>query len=314
MNSFPAMVAAVCLLPLTSSYGANYGQEPESLTAEKERLVVENALLSAGIKRIVTDPDALLLEKERLAAEEERLRGEKTATTYPDGMRRAEGYPNEHGKPVGLWTSWYENGQKGADCEYKNGERDGHYTAWHENGHKQREGEYKDGEKEGLWTYWYSNGQMEFKAKFKDGRKEGRYTAWYANGQKEKEGRNNHGWPTGVWTHWYRHGQKEKEGKWGASCKTGVWTYWYANGEKEKEIEYNVHGEEVRRISAMDLWIWLRRLLLIAGAGVLVFGKKALKPMLVVLVWGLILLSAFVWFTQQDAGEIFGSPCRCGLH
>jgi antitoxin component YwqK of YwqJK toxin-antitoxin module len=309
MNSFPAKVAAVCLLPLTSSYGANYGQELESLTAE-------NALLSAGIKRIAADPDALILEKERLAAEEERLRGEKTATTYPDGMRRAEGYPNEHGKPVGLWTSWYENGQKEeegeykehiekreglwtswhengqkwADCEYKNGERDGHYTAWHENGNKQREGEYKDGKKEGLWTYWYSNGQMEFKAKFKDGLEEGHHTAWYANGQKEKEGRNNNGWPT------------------------GVWAYWYANGEKEKEIEYNVHGEEVRRISAMDLWIWLRRLLLIAGAAVLAFGKKALKPMLVVTVWGLISLSAFVWFTQQDAGEIFGSPCGCGLH
>ena len=52
----------------------------------------------------------------------------------------------EDGKEDGLYTEWYENGQKKTEGTYKDGELDGKRIWWYENGQKQCEGTYKDGE------------------------------------------------------------------------------------------------------------------------------------------------------------------------
>jgi len=59
----------------------------------------------------------------------------------------------------GLHTSYYENGQKKWDRNYKDGEPDGLSISWKENGQKSSEWTYCDGEQEGLSTRWYENGQ-----------------------------------------------------------------------------------------------------------------------------------------------------------
>ena len=46
----------------------------------------------------------------------------------------------------GLYTNWYENGQKRYELTNKDGEFDGLYTNWYENGQKRFEGTYKGGE------------------------------------------------------------------------------------------------------------------------------------------------------------------------
>ena len=46
----------------------------------------------------------------------------------------------------GLYTNWYENGQKRDELTYKDGKFDGLYTNWYENGQKRFEGTYEDGE------------------------------------------------------------------------------------------------------------------------------------------------------------------------
>ena len=51
----------------------------------------------------------------------------------------------KNGKKDGLWTSWYENGQKESEETFKDGKRDGLGTWWYENGQKFSEGTYKDG-------------------------------------------------------------------------------------------------------------------------------------------------------------------------
>ena len=43
-------------------------------------------------------------------------------------------------------------------------------TSWYENGQKEREKNYKDGKEYGLWTEWYENGQKEFEGTYKDGK------------------------------------------------------------------------------------------------------------------------------------------------
>ena len=50
------------------------------------------------------------------------------------------------GIPVGLVTSWYENGQKEGEGTWKDGEWDGLTTLWYENGQKWNEETYEDGE------------------------------------------------------------------------------------------------------------------------------------------------------------------------
>ena len=50
------------------------------------------------------------------------------------------------GKPDGLWTHWYKNGQKEYEWNFKDGKQDGLSTGWYENGQKKSEHTYKDGE------------------------------------------------------------------------------------------------------------------------------------------------------------------------
>ena len=77
-------------------------------------------------------------------------------------------------KVVGVWTFWYDDGQKREERSYYDDERiipnqkhsrsDGPTTLWYQNGQKKSEGCYKAiGTKDistiGKWTDWYQNGQ-----------------------------------------------------------------------------------------------------------------------------------------------------------
>ena len=73
------------------------------------------------------------------------------------------------GKEDGLWTHWWENGQKQGETTFKDGTPDGLDTYWHENGQKSFEGTYKDGKQDGLWTHWWENGQKKEEGTYKDG-------------------------------------------------------------------------------------------------------------------------------------------------
>jgi len=64
----------------------------------------------------------------------------KIEYTYKGLDRR--GYPIKDG----LWTEWYENGQKSEEKTYKDGKLDGLFTGWFEDGQKMWEHTYKDGE------------------------------------------------------------------------------------------------------------------------------------------------------------------------
>ena len=59
----------------------------------------------------------------------------------------------------GLYTNWYENGQKWYELTIKDGEFDGLYTNWYENGQKSFEGTYKDGELISE-KYWNEDGSV----------------------------------------------------------------------------------------------------------------------------------------------------------
>ncbi|MDR2408986.1 MAG: hypothetical protein LBE13_12855 [Bacteroidales bacterium] len=60
----------------------------------------------------------------------------------------------------GVWTSWYENGQKNSEQNYINGKEDGKYRVWHPNGEPWIKGEYKMGEKTGVWSFHDTLGKV----------------------------------------------------------------------------------------------------------------------------------------------------------
>ena len=43
--------------------------------------------------------------------------------------------------------------------EFVDKQKHGLWTYWYENGQKSQEGNYVDDKQEGLWTYWHENGQ-----------------------------------------------------------------------------------------------------------------------------------------------------------
>jgi len=141
-------------------------------------------------------------------------------------------------KADGLYTSWYENGQKESEGNWKDGKQDGLWRFWFSTGQKEQEGTYKDGKLVGLWTFWFSTGQKWSEKTYKDDKENGLGTAWYKNGQKKSEGTYKDGWPHGPVTEWYENGQKSAESNWRDGKLDGLYTSWYENGQKKEESNW----------------------------------------------------------------------------
>ena len=75
--------------------------------------------------------------------------------------------PNEKTPFTGKAESFYENGQKKGEVNFKDGKEDGLWTFWYENGQKKWEWNYKDGK---LWTAigWKPNGEKCPESNIKD--------------------------------------------------------------------------------------------------------------------------------------------------
>ena len=172
--------------------------------------------------------------------------GHTTKVTYwPNGQKHWEANFKDD-KREGLVTGWYENGQKKSETHYKNGKEEGLVTSWYENGKKKREGHWKNGEQDGLFTRWHENGQKEAEAYHKDGKRDGLETTWYRNGKKKYEGHYKNGELDGLTTHWHENGQKSSETHYKNSEPDRLETRWNTNGKKESEIYYS-YGHEVSR-------------------------------------------------------------------
>jgi len=85
-------------------------------------------------------------------------------------------------RPIGLWKSWYANGQLketkqyvltngrfGADVTYLQDE----YKSWFENGRLKDSGYYKNNFRDGVWVEWLQNGQMRSIGAYRKGWKSG---------------------------------------------------------------------------------------------------------------------------------------------
>ena len=79
---------------------------------------------------------------------------------FPGEKKYISGTYDEAEKRNGVWTSWYESGQKNSEQKYINGKEDGVYNVWHPNGKPYIKGKYKMGEKIGVWSFHDSLGNV----------------------------------------------------------------------------------------------------------------------------------------------------------
>ena len=83
----------------------------------------------------------------------------------------------------GLYTEWYENGNKQTESNFVNGVTDGLQSVWYENGHIQGKGIYQIGKRHGVWSYYYDNGQKNSYGEFVNGNFHGDWITWHSNGE-----------------------------------------------------------------------------------------------------------------------------------
>ena len=149
--------------------------------------------------------------------------------------------PNQDTPFTGKAVSFYSNGQKKQEKNYKDDKLDGLWTSWYENWEKKQEKNYKDNERDGLWTNWYENGQKAGEESYKDGKLMSA-VRWKSNGEKCPETNVKDG--NGVQIVYYKNGQKWKKTNYKDGKPHGLWTSWREDGLKEVELRWK-DGERV---------------------------------------------------------------------
>jgi len=75
---------------------------------------------------------------------------------YPGGKPKFSQL-RHNGKADGLFTRWYQNGQKHMEINFADGKREGKTQSWHTNGKKASEGQFKNGGYDGTWHFYDTN-------------------------------------------------------------------------------------------------------------------------------------------------------------
>ena len=78
--------------------------------------------------------------------------------------------PNEETPFTGRAESFYENGQKKEERNYKDGKCHGPRAYWYENGQKWYQQNWKDGKQDGLQLSWEEDGTESRREIYKDGK------------------------------------------------------------------------------------------------------------------------------------------------
>ncbi len=92
---------------------------------------------------------------------------------YPATGKLAETKTYENDVATGIWTTYYENGNKKRECTLNNGILEGKAYYYYTNGKKQIDGRYKKDVKHGLWTFFKQSGGVEKQVKYVNGKPEG---------------------------------------------------------------------------------------------------------------------------------------------
>jgi antitoxin component YwqK of YwqJK toxin-antitoxin module len=85
------------------------------------------------------------------------------------------------------WDDYGQNVYKLSEINYKDGIENGLFTRWYDNGQKEYINTWKDGKEDGLYTSWYYNGQKSHEGTYKDGEFINTIGRWNKDGSVRKE-------------------------------------------------------------------------------------------------------------------------------
>jgi antitoxin component YwqK of YwqJK toxin-antitoxin module len=111
---------------------------------------------------------------------------------HPGGSVEFEG-AWDHGRPAGVWHTWYEDGTPRSEVDFGDGEYPSPMRFWHPNGALWGAGDGIAGVRVGPWTYWRSDGSIEEQGCFDDGLRAGIWASFDASGEPRDEARYEHG-------------------------------------------------------------------------------------------------------------------------
>ena len=165
----------------------------------------------------------------------------KGISFYKNGNKRYEGNWKE-GKAHGKGIRYYENGKKYYEGDFKNGEANGKGIKFNEIGNKIYDGDWKEGVEEGEGKSYFENGILWYEGEWKKGIPDGKGKSYFINGKIFYIGEWKKGKEDGKGIIYEEFGNKRYEGdlKNGKEDGKGIGYYkngniWYVGNWKEGE-------------------------------------------------------------------------------
>jgi len=137
---------------------------------------------------------------------------------------------------TGTWVTWYANGQKNFEIEYRGGKYHGAFSSFHDSGQRLVQQHYVEGKAEGTDRGWYHGGQRSYEGQYVDGARHG------------------------IWTHWYEDGDLQSREELLGGERHGSWSMWFPSGQLQYEVQYQrglKHGTD-RAWDASGTLLWSR--------------------------------------------------------
>ncbi len=165
-----------------------------------------------------------------------------TTEWHENGQEKYSGL-YDMGRRMGEWKEYNEEGIVMLKAYYDKAKLSGRVTTFYPNGQKESEGEYKMTriqKKTGAWEEWYENGNVKFKGNFVNGERKGAIYEYYENGQLSREAFYDDDIIVGFVREFYEDGTKKIDGNYCDSrtkrgLKCGKWQVWNEAGEMVKD-------------------------------------------------------------------------------
>jgi len=157
----------------------------------------------------------------------------------------------------GLWTGWYDNGQKLFEAVFADGKRNGNWKIWDFSGKECQDSLFQvkedtvglpslikffsvsdNGKELTALVDFYPNHCIKSAGTIKGNKKNGKWTVWYDDGTKWSEGEFKFDVGDGLRTVYYPDGKKYYEGKYLLGEKMGEWTFWNERGDVIRQVTY----------------------------------------------------------------------------
>jgi hypothetical protein len=78
---------------------------------------------------------------------------------YPNGAVKLRGR-SRGGKRFGRWESFYPNGYRWSEMEFREGRREGDVISYYNNGMMRYQGRYYNDERAGIWSFYDTTGAL----------------------------------------------------------------------------------------------------------------------------------------------------------